>query len=329
MLLTRRHLLLSLGAGTPLAAQEPIFRADSRLVLMDVQVLERDGGKAIGTLAREDFEIQDEGHAQDIRIFEFGSTQVDLVLLVDVSGSMIEASRAMVQTLRWALLELGPEDRMALTAFSSHVNVVFPLSHPAAATVEAAQGAVQHISRVESGTHLYDALAEAARLCQVEGPATAQRRRAVLAVTDDKESGSKAKIGPLITDLLNADVVVNAVIINTCDPLGGGRIARIGLPIPGVPPITDDRRLPGPKQVYLSMERVVTETGGEISRRGEREDFLGEMFSRLRARYLLGFYPDATTVAGGFRRLTVRLSPARMKDYPSAVLRAHSGYYSL
>lgn len=77
------------------------------------------------------------------------------------------------------------------------------------------------------------------------------------------------------------------------------------------------------------MEHVVTETGGEMTRRNEREDFLGEMFSRLRAHYLLGFYPDATTVAGGFRGLTVRLSPERMKDYPSAVLRARSGYYSL
>lgn len=236
MLLSRRHLLLSLGAGARLAAQEPVFRADSRLVLMDVQVLERDGGKAISTLVREDFEIQDEGHMQEIRIVEFGSTPVDLVLLVDVSGSMIEASRAMVQTLRWARQDLGPEDRMALATFSSEVNVVFPFSHPTASTLESAQRAVQHISRVESGTHLYDALTEGARLFQVEGPVMAQRKRAMLAVNDDKESGSKVKIAPLIANVLKVDVVVNVVIINTRDPLGGGRVARIGLPIPGVRP---------------------------------------------------------------------------------------------
>ncbi|MCL4486682.1 MAG: VWA domain-containing protein [Chloroflexi bacterium] len=326
---TRRQLILSVGLGARIAAQEPVFRADSRLVLLDVQVLERDGGKPIATLVRQDFEIDDEGRAREIRLFEFGSTPLDLVLLVDIGGSMIEASRAMAQTLGWAVQELRPGDRVAVATFSGKVTVVLPFSPPTNKIQQATQQAVQHISRVEPGTHLFDALAEGARLFQAEGPVPSPRRRALLAVTDDKESGSKMKIGPLIAALLKADAAVNAVIINTRDPQGGRRIARIGLPIPGVPPITDDRRLPGPKQVYHSMERVVNETGGEMTRRNEREDFLAEMFARIRARYLLGFYSDTLATPGSFRRVTLRLSQERAKQYPSAVMRARSGYYFL
>lgn len=109
---------------------------------------------------------------------------------------------------------------------------------------------------------------------------------------------------------------------------GRRRITRLGVPIPGVPPITDDRQLPPPKHVYLSMERIVAETGGEMTKRREREDFLGEMFARIRSRYLLGFYADTETGGAMFHRLTVRLSPARQRDDPRALVRAPTGHYA-
>lgn len=326
--MTRRHFALSACATFRIAAQQATFRAETRLVLLDVQVIDRDSGKILDSLLRDDFQVEDDGRLQDVKIFEYASTPLDLVLLVDVSGSMIEASRAMVQTLRWAVQDLRSSDRVALITFSKNSSVVLPLTDSRSKLLEAAERAVEHTSRLEQGTRLYDALVTAAGLFRAEGKAVRDRRRAVLAVTDDKESNSKSKAQTVITELLESNAIANAVVINTREPAGRRRITRLGVPIPGVPPITDDRQLPPPKHVYLSMERIVAETGGEMTNRREREDFLGEMFARIRSRYLLGFYADTETGGAVFHRLTVRLSPARQRDYPRALVRARTGYYA-
>lgn len=324
--MTRRHFLLAICAAPPLAAQQPTFRSDTLLVLLDVQVVDRDSGKVLDSLRPDDFHVEDEGQFQEIRVFEYGSTPLDLVLLVDVSGSMIEASRAMVQTLRWAVQDLGTSDRVALVAFSKKPTVVLPFTESRTELLREAERVVAHTTRLEQGTRLYDALVSAAGLFRAEGRAVPDRRRAILVVTDDKESGSTAKADTVIGELLEASAPANAVVINTRDPAGRRRITRLGVPIPGVPPIIDDRQWPGPKQVYPYLERIVTETGGEMTNRREREDFLGEMFARIRARYLLGFYADLNDNQPAFHRVTVRLSPARQKEHPRALIRARSGY---
>lgn len=326
--MTRRHFALSACATFRIAAQQATFHAEARLVLLDVQVIDRDSGKILDSLLRDDFRVEDDGRLQEVKLFEYASTPLDLVLLVDVSGSMIEASRAIVQTLRWAVQDLRSSDRVALITFSKNSTVVLLFTESRSKLLEAAERAVEHTSRLEQGTQLYDALVTAAGLFRAEGKAVPDRRRAVLTVTDDKESNSKSKAQAVITELLESNAIANAVVINTREPAGRRRITRLGVPIPGVPPITGDRQLPPPKHVYLSMQRIVAETGGEMTNRREREDFLGEIFARIRSRYLLGFYADTETGGPVFHRLTVRLSPARQRDYPRALVRTRTGYYA-
>lgn len=324
--MTRRQFILSTSAVRCWASQEPIFRSETALVLIDAQVLNRDTGKVISSLNREDFEVLDEGEPREIKVFDFGSVALDLVLLLDVSGSMIEASRALVQTLRWAVEDLLPRDRVALMTFSAKPKIVLGLTQSRSELLREAESSVAHTLRLDQGTRLYDALAAAAELLRSEGKPSQDRRRAVLVLTDDKESRSKAKLEAVVTELLESNATANAVVIHTREPAGGGRITRIGIPIPGVPPIVDDRRKPAANRVYLSIERIVNETGGEMTSRREREDFLGEMFARIRSRYLLGFYPPSEINRPAFRRLTVRLGPAKQKEYPRALIRARAGY---
>src|SRR2546423_9345084 len=51
------------------AAQTPVFRTDVKLVEVYATVFDG-GGRAVGGLAREQFEIRDDGAAQAIRVFE-------------------------------------------------------------------------------------------------------------------------------------------------------------------------------------------------------------------------------------------------------------------
>lgn len=326
--MTRRQFVVSACAASRIAAQESTFSAAARLVLLDVQVIDRDTGKVLDSLLPDDFQVEDEGRLREIAIFEYGSLPLDLALMVDVSGSMTEASRAMVQTLRWAVQDLQPLDRVALLTFSKSSTIVLPFTESRAKLLEEAERAVRHTSRLEPGTRLYDALVAAAGLFREEGKSAPDRRRAILAVTDDKELNSTSKADSVITALLESNAPANAVVINTREPSRRRTITRVGIPIPGVPPIVDDRQRPAPKRAYLSMERIVAETGGELTNRREREDFLGEMFARIRSRYLLGFYADTGPREAGFHRLSVRLSAARQRDFPHALIRSRTGYYT-
>lgn len=198
MKVTRRAFAASAWAVSRCRGQEPVFRAETRLVVIDAQVVERRTGRVIEILTREDFVIEDEGEPQEIKVFDFGLTPLDLVLLIDVSGSMLDVSRTMAQALRQAVRELDAMDRVALIVFSNRAKVVLPLTESRTELQSGLEDALRMVTRRESGTRLYDALAQAARLLQAEGKPVAHRRRAVLAVTNDQESKSKATLEEII-----------------------------------------------------------------------------------------------------------------------------------
>ncbi|MFN3324079.1 MAG: VWA domain-containing protein [Bryobacteraceae bacterium] len=128
MKVTRRAFAASAWAVSRCRGQEPVFCAETRLVVIDAQVAERRTGRVIEILTREDFVIEDEGEPQEIKVFDFGLTPLDLVLLIDVSGSMLDVSRTMAQALRQAVRELDAMDRVALIVFSNRAKVVLPLT---------------------------------------------------------------------------------------------------------------------------------------------------------------------------------------------------------
>lgn len=75
------RLVLILIAGLAAAQDNVQFSADSRLVLVDVDVTERGTGAVRELLGPQDFEIEVNGRRQQIREFEFETTPLDVVFL--------------------------------------------------------------------------------------------------------------------------------------------------------------------------------------------------------------------------------------------------------
>ena len=71
------------GAGS----QQPVFRGTGDAVRVFVTVTDRDG-RLVTTLARDDFEVRDEGKPQPITLFDNTPQPIRLVVMLDVSGSM-------------------------------------------------------------------------------------------------------------------------------------------------------------------------------------------------------------------------------------------------
>jgi hypothetical protein len=77
------------------------------------------------------------------------------------------------------------------------------------------------------------------------------------------------------------------------------------------------------------VDPYVEETGGELlgADRSEVDSKLGEMFTRLRTRYTLGYRPPETNQEGAFRRIKVQLAPAIVKNNKKLIVRSRAGYY--
>src|SRR5262245_43908196 len=69
------------------AQQPPVFRGESDTVRVYATVTDKDG-RLITTLVEKDFEIRDEGKPQPITVFDNSPQPIQLVVMLDVSGSM-------------------------------------------------------------------------------------------------------------------------------------------------------------------------------------------------------------------------------------------------
>ena len=76
------------------AAQQPVFRGTTDAVHVFVTVTDRDG-RLVTTLARDDFELRDEGKPQPITLFDNTPHPIRLIVMLDLSGSMAAAQVSM------------------------------------------------------------------------------------------------------------------------------------------------------------------------------------------------------------------------------------------
>src|SRR5687767_5266497 len=114
-------------AGTGARQQEP-FRGSSDAVRVFVTVTDRDGRLAT-TLARDDFEVRDEGKAQPITLFDNTPQPVRLIVMLDVSGSMegnLPLLRAAAEQL---FARLRPDDVARVGTFGHKIAISPVFTH--------------------------------------------------------------------------------------------------------------------------------------------------------------------------------------------------------
>lgn len=67
-------------------APRPVFEAESNLVSISTQVIDRQTRQPITGLVRSEFQVLDESLPSELVVFDDSPAQLDLLLLVDVSG---------------------------------------------------------------------------------------------------------------------------------------------------------------------------------------------------------------------------------------------------
>jgi Ca-activated chloride channel family protein len=298
-------LLLSLPAAAQPAGDIPLFRSGVALVRVDVQVTSRHLRPVTG-LAKEDFVIYDEGARQPVAYFGRDSEPLDLLLLLDVSGSMRRSLEEMAATAQLALRQLNGADRVAVMLFARQTDLCEPFTRDFARVQNGLREAVQERG-LGSGTLINAAIISAAGHLAKQPP---RGRRAILILTDNQGLNYQTPDELVLKALYAADTVLNAIVVGNAKPPDAARI----------------RNYRNPDFTPPDVFKIAAQSGGEAFRGTKIGEAFREMIERIRSRYSI-HYPAPQPAAGGFRRITVELEPAVRRRLGEIEIRARAGYY--
>jgi Ca-activated chloride channel family protein len=290
-----------LRAASRAQPQQPVFKAESNLVVLHVSVRDR-GGRYITGLDRDAFTVIDDGKPQTLEMFSGDEVPASVGFLIDNSNSM----RANREKVIAAAVEFArhshPKDEIFVLTFNEEVRRAFgPLM--ISDLNPADFGSAMSRSIVARGmTAIYDGILDGLKRVS-DGIHT---RQVLIVVSDGDDNASSATLEQVVKQVHESDAVIYTIALT--DPL-----TRDGNP--GL------------------MRRLARATGGE-SYHPRRVDDIGEAFERIatdiRSGYTLAYAPTVSDKRDDdddrARRRTVRVY-VRSKDGRALRVRTRDGYF--
>jgi VWFA-related protein len=348
--ISRRSLLLALPALRLAAQSEPRFSAEVKVV--DVLATVRDKkGQLVNTLSQDDFAVSEDGRPQTIRYFS-RETDLPLVvgLVVDTSGSQ----RSVIGEERDAsnrFLDdvLRPDkDQAFVLHFDREVELLQDLTN----SLEKLQHACDllEVSRTggsgsnrgggypgggrggrypggggggypggrgrRGGTSLFDAI----YLAGNDVLAKQKGRKAVIVLSDGRDTGSKVTIGEAIEAAQRADTLAYSILFSGQESLPAPGFGGYGRRHGGMGRYPQSSQADGKK----ILQQLSRETGGgffEVSKKETVDKVYGQIQAELRSQYSLGYTSDQP---GGsvYRKISVTVKPKNL------TVQARDGYYA-
>ena len=326
------------AAVSPTAGEEDSLKLETHLVNLNVGVTDR-VGKAIPGLKQEDFSLHEDGVQQRITFFSPEQSPFNLVLLLDLSGSMREEIELIKETATHFLNIMSPQDSVAVVSFSTDVTVVSRLTRDR----DDLRESIELMLAPVGGTAFYDALAYSLVeiLRKVKG-----QRNAVIAITDGEDNSLLATLMKAAPPAFGMPAPSPAGSFLTFDQLLDGVMEADALvyPIhldPAPPPVTPPTQGSNPRatQTIVSALKIQAEvtviarkqlqllaeaSGGRMYHANRIEDLNGvfeQVAAELRSVYSIAYSPTNLNFDGRFRRIRVQI------NRPDVAVRTRPGYY--
>jgi VWFA-related protein len=287
--------------------QQPVFRAGSDAVRVFVTVLDRDG-RLVTTLTQDTFEVRDEGKPQPITQFDNKPQPIRLVVMLDVSGSMLGNLPLLRGAAEQLFARLLPDDEARVGSFGHDVTIgpAFTKSR------DELMASVPAVIAPDAPTPLWRAIEQA---MSAFGE-TNDMRKVILVLSDGKDSGPISFRQRFVSQV--------EVIERARDD--GVMVYAIGMRSRGARP-TQPAFGPGGLQAMLTADlpdsglaRVAQETGGGYAEIRFGQDLaaaFAQVADELHSQYLIGFAPPKrdgkvhdidVRVSGGGRKARARKS---------------------
>jgi len=326
--LIRPHRDDNLPSGTSEKAEDAL-KLEAHLVNLNVSATDN-AGKAIPGLKQSDFSVYEDGVPQRISFFSPEQTPFNLVLLIDLSGSMKDEIELIKETAIHFLRVIGPQDNVAVITFATDVTVVSHLTRDR----EDLRENIEYMLPPSDGTAFYDALGYVLveELRKVKG-----QRNAVITITDGEDNailsrllgplnlgvrgyvmGSFLGFGELLDGAQESDALIYPIHLDPAQPQPDAGYNNSNSPLVRVQPKLTD--------IAIKQLRALADaSGGRFYHANHFEDLKGvfeQVAVELRTVYSMAYTPKDTNLDGGFRRIRVQATQ------PGVVIRTRSGYYA-
>ena len=310
------------------AAQEadPVFKATSELVLLDVQVVHKKTGASISALHAGDLQVFEDGKPQQITFFSRDELPLSIVMLFDMTDTSRAVLKGLAAGARSALSRLKPADEVAVMVYAAQGRVIDGFTTDrdrTAVAIERAAGENQ-----PGGAFFNEAVWEAAGLLTRSGNPSG--RRVIVWLTDNlpnvpmHETGSSGKADRIahtereaIQNLHQSGTVVAPLLLRSAIA------ASFASPVLAFEAPFRHAHPPGDARKYAEL------TGGEAISLGNKkvEERLTELIADLRSRYTIGYRPADQKPAGTFCRVQVSLAPESAFRSQEWKVLTRAGYY--
>ena len=191
-------------AATPPQDPAPVFRAGADVVTVEASV--RRDRRAVVGLTAADFELLDNGVAQEISDVTYEKLPIDVTVLLDVSssvtGPVLDELRRSLQQLR---TDLGSRDRLRIVTFDMRIRRIIDFADPSSATDSALASVV-----ASGSSAVFDSLAVA-----LTAPVPAGRRQLIMLFSDGQDSSSISDAETLLDVARRSAPTVAVVLAST------------------------------------------------------------------------------------------------------------------
>jgi Ca-activated chloride channel homolog len=279
---------LGLASGFRSTQQIPgAIKVEVHLVEVYATVYDHKGGYVDG-LARDSFQVFDDGKSEQITNFETSGQSLSCGILLDTTGSMAEALPRVKNSIVRLIDTLDPQDSVAIYTFDSRLTVRQEFT----TDKQAAKRAILR-TRAEGQTALFDALSEAAQ--EVAGRAG---KKALIVFTDGDDNAS----------VLNATAAVT-------------RAKKLGIPLYAIAE-GEATRSHNLRKILDDLSERTGGTAYQVKKASEIEEVFQKIAEDLKHLYMIGYQPPANTRDSNWHKIEVAVRG--VKDYR---IRAREGYF--
>ncbi len=282
---------------------------EAPLVNLNVSVSDR-AGRAIADLTLDDFSVFEDGVKQQIKHLSATTTPFDLVLLLDLSGSIEKKIKLVKQAAQRFVDFIGPDDRLAVYTFRKRVQVVSHLTNDRVLL----KRRIDDMGGGQGGTGFYDAL----WFTLDELDQSSNKRKAIVVMTDGvdnsishpEDSPSKHSFESLLERVEEVDMFIYPIYLDTEYEM-----------------VVQQRR--ENSEAYAVARRQLKEladrTASILFRAAQVEDLetvYQQVANELRTIYSLAYEPSNAARDGSWRRIEIKV------NRPMVAVRTKHGYYA-
>lgn len=290
--------------------EEEVLRVKTEEVLLPVSVRDVQGSPVSG-LGADSFFIYDNGVRQEITSFNRERIPVNIVLLLDASGSVFSRMRFIREAAKGFIKGLGKEDKVSVMQFADRVELLQDWT--SAANLQPLLKSLDWRYRAGESTAFYDGLYLAAhdQLSRVEG------RRLIIVLTDgiDTVEQLHASYANALAAVRHAEATVYVLSLTQSlrallhERTGGSswRVLFRGY---------NPRQLARSISLIETAEKLLTglaeQTGGRIFLPLKDDDLAvayNAIAEELRTQYIITYKPRPRVQAGTWRPIRVLVSP--------------------